>query len=71
MRAKIMRQEESDALPPRLTVRIPTAMAMLGLGRSKMYDLMDIGEIATVKAGKARLVIVQSLHDFITRHQER
>lgn len=55
----------------RLTVRIPTAMAMLGLGRSKIYDLMDNREIETVKAGKARLIIVQSLHDFIARHRER
>lgn len=67
----MMKPEEPDAMPHRLTVRIPTAMAMLSLGRSKMYDLMDSGEIETVKAGKARLVIVQSLHDFIARHRER
>lgn len=62
---------EQSTAPDRLTVRIPTAKAMLGLGRSKVYDLMDDGEIETVKAGKARLVIVQSLHDFIARHRQR
>lgn len=55
--------------PERLTVRIPTAMAMLGLSRSKFYDLMDDGEVATIKVGRARLIIVQSLRDYVTRHQ--
>lgn len=54
----------------RLTVRIPTAMAMLGLSRSKLYDLMGSGQIATVKAGRARLVILQSLNDFVARQAE-
>jgi len=66
-----MREDTPAAEACRLTVRIPTAMAMLGLGRSKIYDLMDNGEIKTVKAGKARLIIVQSLHEFISRHQAR
>jgi excisionase family DNA binding protein len=67
----IMKEDMEAAEPLRLTVRIPTAMEMLGLGRSKIYDLMDDGEIETVKAGKARLIIVQSLHDFIARHRGR
>jgi excisionase family DNA binding protein len=54
--------------PERLTVRIPTAIAMLGLSRSKFYDLMDGGEIATIKVGRARLVILQSLHDYVAKH---
>lgn len=55
----------------RLTVRIPTAMGMLGLGRSKLYELIGEGEIETIKAGKATLIIVQSLHDFIARQRAR
>ena len=51
----------------RLTVRIPAAMAMLSLSRSKFYDLMDGGEIATIKVGRARLVVVQSLRDYVAR----
>ena len=51
----------------KIAVRIPTAAAMLGLSRSKFYVLMDDGEIATIKVGKARLVIVRSLHDYIAR----
>lgn len=54
----------------KIAVRIPTAAAMLGLSRSKFYLLMDDGEIATIKVGKARLVIVQSLHDYIARRHK-
>lgn len=57
-----------SAQPERLTVRIPTAMAMLGLSRSKFYDLMDGGEVATIKVGRARLVVLQSLQDYVTKH---
>jgi excisionase family DNA binding protein len=46
-------------------------MAMLGLSRSKFYDLMAAGDIATIKVGRARLVIVQSLHDYVARHLPR
>lgn len=63
--------EPTNEQPDRLTVRIPTAMAMLGLSRSKFYDLMNGGEIATIKVGRARLVIVQSLHDYVARHLNR
>ncbi|MBV1691488.1 helix-turn-helix domain-containing protein [Novosphingobium sp. G106] len=62
--------EPISAQPERLTVRIPTAMAMLGLSRSKFYDLMDGGEVATIKVGRARLVILQSLQDYVARHMK-
>ncbi len=52
----------------RLTVRIPTAISMLGLSRSRFYKLMDSGVIATIKVGRARLVILKSLNDFV-EHQ--
>jgi excisionase family DNA binding protein len=55
--------------PARLTVRIPTAMEMLGIGRSKLYELIGSGEIETIKIGKATLVIIQSLHSFVRRQR--
>jgi hypothetical protein len=63
----MMKEHEPRESIELLAVRIPTAQAMLGLGRSKLYDLMDSGAIRTVKAGRARLVIVQSIRDFISR----
>ena len=59
-----MNEPDQAGPPERLTVRIPTAMKMLGLGRSKLYDLMDNREFEKDKVRKARLEKVQSLHDY-------
>ncbi len=44
-----------------MTVRIPTAMQLTGIGRSKLYQLIAVGEIETVKVGASTLVSVASL----------
>lgn len=56
-------RDEIDAL----TVRIPQAMRMLGIGRTKLYELISEREIETLKIGRATLVVVQSLHAFVAR----
>jgi predicted DNA-binding transcriptional regulator AlpA len=66
-----MNPERVDPPDERLTVRIPTAMNMLGLSRARFYKLMDSGEVETIKVGRARLVILQSLRDFVNRQRER
>jgi hypothetical protein len=53
----------------RLTVRIPQALSMIGLGRSMFYELVGAGEIETIKVGKATLVLVSSLNDFVERRR--
>lgn len=44
-----------------LTVRIPIAMRLTGIGRSKLYELIKSGDVETVKVGTATLVKVTSL----------
>lgn len=44
-----------------MTVRIPTAIQLTGIGRSKLYQLIASGEIETVKVGVSTLVSVASL----------
>jgi len=44
-----------------MTVRIPTAIQITGIGRSKLYQLIASGEIETVKIGTSTLVSVASL----------
>lgn len=48
-----------------LTVRIPTAMRMTGIGRSKFYQLIAAKQVETVKLGSSTLVVVPSLKRFI------
>jgi len=50
-----------------LVVAIPDACAMIGIGRSKLYQLLADGEIESVRVGKRRLVIVDSLRELLSR----
>jgi len=48
-----------------LTVRIPVAVQLTGIGRSKLYELIAAGEVETVKVGTSTLVTVASLRQLI------
>ncbi|MDT9598590.1 helix-turn-helix domain-containing protein [Sphingosinicella rhizophila] len=52
-----------------LTVRIPQAARMLGIGKTKLYELIGSREIEVVKVGRATLVVVTSLHAFVDRQR--
>ncbi|MBL4858384.1 MAG: helix-turn-helix domain-containing protein [Erythrobacter sp.] len=42
---------------------------MIGVGRTKLYELIATGELETVKIGKATRVITSSLHDLVKRQR--
>ena len=44
-----------------LTVRISTAVRITGLSRSRIYELIQSGDLETVKVGRATLVQFASL----------
>jgi excisionase family DNA binding protein len=44
-----------------LTVRISTAVRITGLSRSRIYELIQSGDLDTVKVGRATLIQYQSL----------
>lgn len=50
-----------------LTVRIPVAIQLTGIGRSKLYELIKSGEVETVKIGTATLVTMASLRRLVQR----
>jgi len=50
-----------------ITVRIPIACRMLGISRSKLYELIAEGEIGTLKLGNTTLVPVEGLRAFVAR----
>lgn len=47
--------------------RIDAACERLGIGRSKLYELMDANEIRSVKIGRNRLVPESAIVEFIER----
>ena len=52
-----------------LTVRIPVAVQLTGIGRSKLYELIAAGEVETVKVGASTLVTVASLRRLIQKRR--
>ena len=52
-----------------LTVRIPEAVRITGIGRSKLYELIQAGDIAVVKIGASTLIPMDSLRDLVARNR--
>jgi|1186.fasta_scaffold25362_3 excisionase family DNA binding protein len=50
-----------------LLYRPEAAAAVLGIGRSKLFELITQGQIETVQIGRARRVPAQALEDYVTR----
>lgn len=51
-----------------LAVRIPEAIRLTGIGRTKLYALMASGEVATVKIGRSTLIPLASLEALLHDH---
>ena len=54
----------------KLLLTIPDCCARLGLGRSKIYQLINDGSIPVVRIGKAVRVSSKALEDLVARLQE-
>ena len=57
----------APAQPDPICVRVNAAARMVGLGRTKLYELIAAGEIETVKLGKSTRITTASLHDLVKR----
>lgn len=51
----------TKAPPKPEAVSVEDAMQMIGIGRTKIYDLINSGELPSVKIGRRRLVRVDSI----------
>lgn len=54
-----------------VALRVAEAARMVGLGRSKFYELIASGDIETVKVGRCTLVPLESLYTLIDKARER
>jgi excisionase family DNA binding protein len=62
----------TDDRPPvvePIAVRVPDAARLIGLSRSRLYELMKRGEVEYVKVGGATLIPYEALRDFIARQR--
>jgi len=59
------RQFDPDSPVMPICVRIPQAVRLTGISRSRIYELLKAGDIDYVKVGNSTLILVESLHRFI------
>lgn len=52
-----------------ICVKVNDAARMIGVGRTKLYELIAGGEVETVKLGKSTRVITASLHRLVMRQR--
>jgi hypothetical protein len=60
-------EHRSTKLDQRLLVPIPDTMIALGVGRTKVYELIDDHEIVKVNIGRRSFVTVKSLAAYVDR----
>jgi len=60
---------ERQSVEP-ICVRINDAARMIGVGRTKLYELIATGEVETVKIGTATRVTTASLRALVRRRQK-
>ncbi|MGH7055816.1 MAG: hypothetical protein ACREFK_03670 [Stellaceae bacterium] len=56
----------SDAI----TMPVPEFCRVSGIGHSRLYDLINTGEIESVLIGRRRLIVVDSYRAYLTRLQK-
>lgn len=54
-----------------ICVRINDAARMIGVGRTKLYELIATGEVETVKIGKATRITTASLRELVRRRRDQ
>jgi len=54
-----------DLSPEILTVRVKEACRITGIGRSKLYELIEQGDIEIIKVGSMTLIPVDGLRAFL------
>jgi hypothetical protein len=53
----------------RITATIPEFRRLSGIGRSRIYELLDTGELESVYLGARRLILIDSYRQLLTRLQ--
>ncbi|MGH7087669.1 MAG: hypothetical protein ACREFQ_02080 [Stellaceae bacterium] len=53
-----------------ITMPVPEFCRASGIGHSRVYALINAGEIGSVLIGRRRLVLVQSYRDYLDRLQK-
>ena len=53
-----------------ICVKVNEAARMIGVGRTKLYELIASGQIEAIKLGKSTRITTASLHELVMRQRE-
>jgi hypothetical protein len=53
-----------------ISVRMPQAVAMTGLSRTRLYQMINSGELRIAKDGNSTLILVESLREAIAKRTQ-
>lgn len=53
-----------------ICVKVNDAARMIGVGRTKLYELIASGEIKVIKLGKSTRITTASLQELVKRQRE-
>lgn len=54
--------------PDRLAVSPAEAARIAGIGRTKLYEALGSGDLRSLKIGKRRLILIDSLRNWLGQH---
>ena len=64
-------QAKTEPTVEPLLVRVEEAARILSLSRSTIYEMMDAGELPSVRRGAARRIPVAALREWVARQVDR
>lgn len=68
---KVTKLKRRDGGSPRMCMSVEEAARALGLSRGRVFELIAIGEVPSLKVGRRRLVPVEALKVWISEQTVR
>ena len=64
-------ESPEKVMPQRLLLRIPEVAETLGIGRTKIYEIIATGELPTVRVGRAVRISVTTLQKWVEEREQQ
>ena len=64
-------ESPQEGVPQRLLLRIPEVAEMLGIGRTKSYEMIATGELPTICVGRAVRISVSTLQKWVEEREQQ
>ena len=64
-------ESPQEGTPQRLLLRIPEVAETLGIGRTKIYEMIATGELPTIRIGRAVRISVATLQKWAEGREQQ